>query len=213
MAVQAEIVNSAGQNAGSVELPEHLFGAEVSEYALYRAVVTYETNQRQGNASTKTRSEVARTSKKHHKQKGTGSARRGSLKAPLLRGGGIAFGPHPRHYEQRMPKSLKRRAFSSALTSKYQGERVKVIEDFDFSQPSTKSFAGVLKACGLTGKVLFVIPENDPVLFKSCRNIPRVSMKPTNEVGTHDILGADVVVFTRKALDKVCELFPEGKAA
>jgi large subunit ribosomal protein L4 len=104
MSTQVDILNSEGQASGSVELPEDLFAIEVSEYALYRAVVAYEANQRQGTASVKTRSEIARTSKKHHRQKGTGMARRGSMRSPLVRGGGVAFGHKPRSYYEKLQK-------------------------------------------------------------------------------------------------------------
>jgi large subunit ribosomal protein L4 len=202
MAAQLEVVNTTGQSAGSVEVPGHLFASDVSDYALYRAVVTYETNQRQGNASTKTRAEIARTSKKHHRQKGTGGARRGSLRSPIVRGGGVAFGPRPRDYELRMPKALKRRAFASALSQKHAEGQVKVIDDFDFPEPSTKSFVAVLKACDLEAvKVLFVLSENSSVLYKSCRNIPAVSMRTVGTLGAYDVVRADIVVFTRKAVE------------
>ena len=201
MAAQLEVVNTAGQSAGTVEVPEHLFASEVSDYALYRAVVTYETNQRQGNASTKTRAEIARTSKKHHRQKGTGGARRGSLRSPIVRGGGVAFGPRPRDYELRMPKALKRRAFSSALSQKNAEGQIKVIDEFELAEPSTKAFASVLRSCGLEGRVLFVLAENAPVLYKSGRNIPGVSMRTVGTLGAYDLVRAHTVVFTRAAVE------------
>jgi len=210
MGAQVDVFNTAGEAAGSVELPTRLFGAKIAEYALYRAVVTYEANQRQGNASAKTRSEINRTSKKHHRQKGTGMARRGSLRSPLVRGGGVAFGPKPRSYYSKLPKGLKRQAFCSALSSKGASGEIKVIDDFDFPQPSTKSFAGIIAACGLAGqKVLVVTPESAPILFKSCRNLPGVSMTPAGSLGTYDVVAADVVVFTRQALDKLVEVHGE----
>lgn len=206
MGAQVEVLNSEGQASGSVDLPEELFGIEVSDYALYRAVVAYEANQRQGTASTKTRSEIARTSKKHHRQKGTGWARRGSLRSPLVRGGGVAFGPHPRSYFEKLPKSLKRLAFRSALTVKGAGGQIAVVADFDFSEPSTKSFQSVITACGLSGqKVLFVTSENSPVLVKSSRNLPKVNITHLGTLGTYDLLWADVVLFTRQAFDQLVE--------
>lgn len=206
MGVQVEVLNSEGQASGSVELPEDLFGIEVSEYALYRAVVAYEANQRQGTASTKTRSEIARTSKKHHRQKGTGWARRGSLRSPLVRGGGVAFGPRPRSYFSKLPKALRRLAFYSALTVKGAGGQIKVVEEFDFSEPSTKSFQKVIAACGLKDqKVLFVTAENAPVLVKSSRNLPKVSTTHLSSLGTYDLMGADAVLFTRQALERLVE--------
>ena len=206
MGAQVEVLNSEGQASGSVELPDDLFGIEVSEYALYRAVVAYEANQRQGTASTKTRSEIARTSKKHHRQKGTGWARRGSLRSPLVRGGGVAFGPQPRSYSTQLPKALKRLAFRSALTVKGTQGQVKVVDDFDFEKPSTKSFQKVVEACGLKGqKVLFVTAENAQVLVKSSRNLPKVNATHLGSLGTYEVVRADAVLFTRQALDSLVE--------
>lgn len=206
MGVQVEVLNSAGQADGSVELPEDLFGIEVSEYALYRAIVANQANQRQGTASAKTRSEIARTGKKHHRQKGTGWARRGSLRSPLVRGGGVAFGPHPRSYASKLPKSLKRLAFRSALTLKGTEGQVKVVTDFDFPAPSTRSFQKVIEACGLEGqKVLFVTVDSSPVLIKSSRNLPKVKTTHLGSLSTYDLLATDVVLFARQAFDRLVE--------
>lgn len=206
MDVQVEVLNSEGQANGSVELPEDLFGIEVSEYALYRAIVANQANQRQGTASAKTRSEIARTGKKHHRQKGTGWARRGSLRSPLVRGGGVAFGPHPRSYASKLPKSLKRLAFRSALTVKGTEGQIKVVTDFDFPAPSTRSFQKVIVACGLEDqKVLFVTVDSSPVLIKSSRNLPKVKTTHLGSLSTYDLLATDVVLFTRQALDRLVE--------
>ena len=206
MGVQVEVLNSAGQADGSVELPEDLFGIEVSEYALYRAIVANQANQRQGTASAKTRSEIARTGKKHHRQKGTGWARRGSLRSPLVRGGGVAFGPHPRSYASKLPKTLKRLAFRSALTVKGTKGQVKVVTDFDFPAPSTRSFQKVIEACGLKGqKVLFVTVDSSPVLLKSSRNLPKVKTTHLGVLSTYDLLATDVVLFARQAFDRLVE--------
>ena len=206
MGAQVEVLNSEGQANGSVELPEDLFGIEVSEYALYRAIVANQANQRQGTASAKTRSEIARTGKKHHRQKGTGWARRGSLRSPLVRGGGVAFGPHPRSYASKLPKSLKRLAFRSALTVKGTEGQIKVVTDFDFPAPSTRSFQQVIVACGLADqKVLFVTVDSSPVLIKSSRNLPKVKTTHLGSLSTYDLLATDVVLFTRQAFDRLVE--------
>lgn len=206
MGVQVEVLNSAGQADGSVELPEDLFGIEVSEYALYRAIVANQANQRQGTASAKTRSEIARTGKKHHRQKGTGWARRGSLRSPLVRGGGVAFGPHPRSYASKLPKSLKRLAFRSALTVKGTEGQIKVVTDFNFPAPRTRSFQKVIEACGLEGqKVLFVTVDSSPVLLKSSRNLPKVKTTHLGSLSTYDLLATDVVLFARQAFDRLVE--------
>ena len=208
--MQVEVVSSAGKGEGTVELAAHLFEVKVSEYALYRAVVGYEANQRQGTVGVKTRAEVNRSSKKHHRQKGTGQARLGSLKSPAVKGGGVAFGPISRSYRTRMPKNLKQRALSSALSLKGRDGQVKVVADFELSAPSTKSFKAVVDACGLSGlRLLFVTPESNPVLLKSGRNLPGVEIQPVGTLCTYDILNADVVLFTRQALDKLHQIFAD----
>ena len=211
MVTQVEILSIGGALTGSVELPDLLFNTEVSEPALHRAVVTYEANQRQGNASTKTRSEVNRSGRKHHRQKGTGAARRGSVRSPLLRGGGVAFGPKPRDYYSKVPKSLKRLAFRSALSLKQQDQQVRVVDDFNFPQPSTKSFWGVIEACGLKDyKVLFITPDSTEILFKSCRNLPDVQISTVGTMSAYDIFAADVVLFTRAAFAKLVQRWEVG---
>ena len=202
-----DVLSIEGEKAGTVELPAHLFDAKVSDYALYRAVVAFEANKRQGNASTKTRAEVNRSGRKHHRQKGTGMARRGTVTAPLLRGGGVAFGPKPRSYHTTLTKPLKRLAFSSALSLKERGKNVRVLDDFEFQEPSTKSFAGVISACGLeAGRILFITPQSVPVLVKSSRNITGVTLRPAATVCTYDVVSADLVVLTRKAVDVLAEV-------
>jgi len=203
-----DVLSIDGKKSGTVELPAELFAGRISQHAVHRAVVAYETNQRQGNASAKGRSEVSRSGRKHHRQKGTGMARRGDVKANVLRGGGTAFGhPKPRYYCLKLTKSLKRLAFQSALTDKAGSEAVRVVEDFELEAPSTRSFAQMLSACELGGqKVLFVTPENAPVLVKSCRNIPGVEMRTAGTVGTHDVVAADVVVLTVKAVEALAAM-------
>jgi large subunit ribosomal protein L4 len=206
MATHVEVLGIDGKTKGQVELPGELFTVEVSQYAIYRAVVAYEANQRQGTAKVKTRSEVSLTSKKHHRQKGTGGARRGSNRSPLIRGGGVAFGPQPRSYNTKLPKSLKRLAFRSALTAKCSNDQIKIVEDFEFEKPSTKSFHGVLNACGLVDeKVLFVTPEKISVLVQSSGNLRNVRTTHVGSLGTYDVIASDVVLFTRDAIDKLKE--------
>lgn len=203
MGNQVEVLDHEGKAQGAVELPEELFAAKVSEYAVYRAVVTYEANQRQGTAAVRSRSEVARTGKKHHRQKGTGWARRGSLRSPLVRGGGVAFGPQPRSYELRMTKSLKRLAFRSALTLKAQQGAVHVVEDMEPETPSTKAFVKAMRAWGLgetAGGVLLVTAGPTPMLEKSCRNVRGVTVEPVGCLGTYAVVAAERVVFTRSAI-------------
>jgi len=215
-----EVLTADGGKKGSLELPSVLFEARVSEHAVHAAVVAYEANQRQGNASVKGRSEVNRSGRKHHRQKGTGMARRGTVTTNLLRGGGVAFGhPKPRSYYTQLTKAMKRRALLSALSDKGSNDNVRVVEDFEFDAPSTKSFAAVLQSFGLSGgeKVLFVTAINDPVLYKSCRNLQGVEMASAATVNTYSIVAADVVVLMAKSVEALKAIHGsaevEGEAA
>ena len=198
-----DVLSASGDRSGSVDLPAELFEAPISEVAVHQAVVTYENNQRQGNASVKGRSEVRRSKRKHHRQKGTGQARRGSVTTNLLRGGGVAFGlPKGRLYHRRLQRSVRRQALRSVLTAKGQAGQVYVVEGFELDGPSTKSFAAMLGACGLQGrKVLFVTAANEPVLAKSGRNIPGVQVRSVSTLGTYEVLAAHALLLTRDAVD------------
>ena len=202
-----DILSAAGQKSGSVDLPAQLFEAEVSEQAIHRAVVVYEANQRQGNASVKGRSEVAYSKRKHHRQKGTGAARRGTVGSPILRGGGSAFSlPKPRSYSSRLTRSVRKRAISSALSLKASEGKVLVVDDVQLSEPSTKTFASLLNACGASGKVLFVQADANPAVVKSGRNIAGVTMSTAGTVGTYEIIAHDILVLTSASVEALSKV-------
>ena len=202
-----DILSAAGQKSGSVDLPAQLFEAEVSEQAIHRAVVVYEANQRQGNASVKGRSEVAYSKRKHHRQKGTGSARRGTVGSPILRGGGSAFSlPKPRSYSSRLTRSMRKRAISSALSLKASEGKVLVVDDVQLSEPSTKTFASLLNACGASGKVLFIQADANPAVVKSGRNIAGVTMSTAGTVGTYEIIAHDFLVLTSASVEALSKV-------
>ena len=202
-----DILSAAGQKSGSVDLPAQLFEAEVSEQAIHRAVVVYEANQRQGNASVKGRSEVAYSKRKHHRQKGTGGARRGTVGSPILRGGGSAFSlPKPRSYSSRLTRSMRKRAISSALSLKASEGKVLVVDDVQLSEPSTKTFASLLNACGASGKVLFVQADANPAVVKSGRNIAGVTMSTAGSVGTYEIIAHDILVLTSASVEALSKV-------
>ncbi|MEC8992738.1 MAG: 50S ribosomal protein L4 [Candidatus Latescibacterota bacterium] len=202
-----DILSAAGQKSGSVDLPAQLFEAEVSEQAIHRAVVVYEANQRQGNASVKGRSEVAYSKRKHHRQKGTGGARRGTVGSPILRGGGSAFSlPKPRSYSSRLTRSIRKRAISSALSLKASEGKVIVVDDVQLSEPSTKTFASLLNACGASGKVLFVQADANPAVVKSGRNIAGVTMSTAGTVGTYEIIAHDILVLTSASVEALSKV-------
>ena len=201
--LSVDVLSASGDRSGSVDLPAELFEAPISEVAVHQAVVTYEHNQRQGNASVKGRSEIRRSKRKHHRQKGTGQARRGSVTTNLLRGGGVAFGlPKSRLYHRRLQRSVRRQALRSVLTAKGRDGQVHVVEGFELNGPSTRSFAAMLGSCGLQGqKVLFVTGANEPVLAKSGRNIPGVQVRSVSTLGTYEVLAAHALLLTRDAVD------------
>jgi len=202
-----DILSAAGQKSGSVDLPAQLFEAEVSEQAIHRAVVVYEANQRQGNASVKGRSEVAYSKRKHHRQKGTGGARRGTVGSPILRGGGSAFSlPKPRSYSSRLTRSMRKRAISSALSLKAREGKVLVVDDVQLSEPSTKTFASLLNACGASGKVLFIQADANPAVVKSGRNIAGVTMSTAGTVGTYEIIAHDILVLTSASVEALSKV-------
>jgi large subunit ribosomal protein L4 len=210
--MELNILKQDGTSSGlTVSLSPAIFGVEVSETAIFEAVRQYLAHQRQGTHKTKGRSEVSRTSKKAFRQKGTGGARRGSYRSPIVKGGGTVFGPQPRLYTVGMSKKLKTLAKNSAFTLKAQNEALFVVEDISFEQPSTKNFKSVLSALSLSDKKVLMVTEGvEKDLYLSSRNLPKASVKPLNELNTYSIINADVIVFTSSALAKLQESVQEA---
>lgn len=196
-----------GSEAGTVDLPDEIFGIEPSITAIHQVVKAFLANQRQGNASTKTRSEVAVTKSKPFRQKGTGRARAGSANSPLWVGGGIAFGPKPRSYDQRVNKKMRRLGLKSAYSIKASEDKIKVVEDITLAGPKTRTIAGMLRALGLEQtRTIFLVGGTDRNLCLSSRNIPTVTVESVENANTYTVMNADVVLFTRGAVDKVKEV-------
>jgi large subunit ribosomal protein L4 len=188
-------------SSAQAELNDSIFGIEPNETVLYEDVRRILANKRQGTAKTKERAEVSGGGKKAYKQKGTGMARRGSTRSPLLKGGGTVFGPKPRTYTVRLTKKAKRLARKSALSLKAREEAIKVVEEFSFESPKTKQVTDMLTAFQLDGKkVLLIIPDTNRNIYLSARNIPKVNVLEANKPSTYDIMNADVLLFTEKAL-------------
>jgi large subunit ribosomal protein L4 len=201
-----------GSEAGKVELPDNIFGIEPSLAALHQVIKAYLANQRQGNASTKTRSEVDVTKSKPFRQKGTGRARAGSANSPLWPGGGTAFGPKPRSYTEKVNKKVRRLGLKSAYSMKARGDGIVVVEDFELTAPKTKSVADVFKVLGIAGKkVLFIVPGVDANLLKSSRNILNCVTEAALNANAYDVTNADVLLMTRSSVDKVKESFQHEK--
>jgi large subunit ribosomal protein L4 len=203
----AKKYSNDGTETGSQELPASLFGCEVNEHVIHEAVVAYLANQRQGNASTKERSDVRGGGRKPFRQKGTGRARAGTIRSPIYRGGGVVFGPHPRNYRIELPKRIKRRALLSALSSRADDGSVSVIADLDYTEPKTKNFASLLNNMDAAkNKVLFVMDKTNLAVVKSARNIPYVKVTLGNMVTTYDVVWADKIILTEGALAQMEEV-------
>lgn len=190
----------SGDDKGQVELTDDLFGIEPNIPVMHQVVVAQLAAKRAGTQSTKTRSEVRGGGAKPWKQKGTGRARAGTIRAPQWRGGGVALGPKPRKYDQKTPKKMKRLALASALSDRAAEDKVIVVSAWDFDAPSTKSAQQALAALGVTGRALVVIDPSDTVAAKSFRNLTDVHVIIPGELNTYDVLVSDVVVFTEATL-------------
>src|SRR5690606_11496620 len=200
--MKLDIYNTDGDSLGrSVELPEDIFGIERNEHAVNRTVNSSRRNQRQGTSKTKGRSEVAGSTRKIKRQKGTGTARAGDTKNPLFRGGGRIFGPEPRTYKSKVNAKVKELARKSALSQKAQSGKIKVVEDFSFDQPSTKSFVSVLEKLQLADqKVLLVVDEHDRNIYLSSRNYPNVQVSEARNLHTYEIMNAGTLVLSESSV-------------
>jgi large subunit ribosomal protein L4 len=201
----ATVYDNAGKESGQVELPESVFNVPVNAAVLHQAVRRQQANDRQGTHETKTRGEVSGGGKKPWKQKGTGRARQGSIRAPQWRHGGTVFGPHPRSYEQKMPRKQRRLALKAALSAKSQEGALRVVEEITLEAPKTRVVAGLFDQLGAGARTLFVIPEHDLMLEKSTRNLAGIKTILATNLNPGDVLMADTIVFTRAALTQVEE--------
>ncbi len=204
----AKLYDFSGDYKGTVELPASLFDVEVNRWAMYEAVRQYLANRRSGSAKTKERGEVSYSNRKPYRQKGTGRARAGRRSSPIWRGGGVVFGPKVRDYRISIPKKVKRLALKSALADKGQSDSVVVVEGVAMEEPKTKRFAEFLQASGLYDKkVLFVTDVFNENVYKSVRNIPKVGFTLCRNINTYEVINAEVVMFTKEALNALEEVF------
>jgi len=204
---QTNIYDRTGKTIGSLELSDELFAAPVNAAVLHQVVTAQLAGRRTGTADTKTRGQVRGGGKKPYRQKGTGRARQGSTNAPHYRGGGTVFGPHPRSYEQRLPRKMKRLALRGALTAKFGDEAIKVIDTFGLEAIRTKDLAGVLAALEATGRVLVVSPGRDQTLELSARNLPTVEIILADSLNVVDLLKADLILIEQPSLARMQEIY------
>ena len=203
--MEVKVLDINGKETGrKVQLSDSVFAIEPNKHAVYLDVKQYLANQRQGNHKAKERAEVAGSTRKIKKQKGTGTARAGSAKNPLFKGGGTVFVPRPRSYSFKLNKNLKRLARKSALSLKVNESNLVVVEDFTFETPNTKNFINVLKALGLENKKsLFVLGDTNKNVYLSSRNLKASSVVTTSELSTYAILNAKSLVLLEGAVDGI----------
>ena len=205
--MEVKVLDKTGKDTGrKVQLSDSVFGIEPNNHAVYLDVKQYLANQRQGTHKAKERAEVAGSTRKIKKQKGTGTARAGSIKNPLFKGGGTVFGPRPRSYSFKLNKSLKRLARKSAFSIKAKESNIVVVEDFTFDTPNTKNFITVLKALGLENKKsLFVLGDSNKNVYLSSRNLKATSVVSNLELSTYAILNANNLVLLEGSLEGIEE--------
>jgi len=200
--LKARSYTFTGESGDAFELPEDLFDGVVHEAALYQVVKAYLANQRQGNASTKTRGQVSGGGRKIWRQKGTGRARQGSIRAGHWTGGGVIFGPMPRSYRQDIPKKVRQLARRSALNTRALEDQVVVIDSFDLDEPRTRAIRDLLEKIEVTGSVLVLTDGPREVVHLSGRNLPNVTVLPFEQASTYDILRAKFLIIEKAALEQ-----------
>ncbi|QOW11447.1 50S ribosomal protein L4 [Kaistella flava (ex Peng et al. 2021)] len=201
------VFNTSGKETGrSVTLDETIFGIEPNQHAVYLEVKQYLAAQRQGTHKSKERNEISGSTKKLKKQKGSGSARYGSIKSPIFKGGGRIFGPKPRDYRFKLNKALKRLAKKSVLSQKMRDNSIKVLEAFNFDAPKTKEFITLNNALGFEGKKsLYILPEANKNVYLSSRNLAKVKVLTYNEISSYDLVHAGEIIFLEGAVEKFQE--------
>ncbi|MGE5828360.1 MAG: 50S ribosomal protein L4 [Micromonosporaceae bacterium] len=200
-----DVFSTQGEKVGSVELPAEIFDVPANVPLMHQVVVAQLAAARQGTHKAKTRGEVSGGGRKPYKQKGTGRARQGSIRAPQYTGGGVVHGPVPRDYAQRTPKKMKAAALRGALSDRARDGRVHVVESFvDGETPNTKAALTTLKAVTGATRVLAVLGREDELNWLSLRNLPEVHLLDAGQLNTYDVLVSDAVVFTREALEEFC---------
>ena len=200
------VYNMEGKEVGTIELNDAVFGVKVNEHLVHMAVVQQLANKRQGTQKAKTRGEVSGGGRKPWRQKGTGHARQGSIRAPQWKGGGVVFAPVPRDYSFKLNKKEKRAALKSVLTSRVQDGKLIVVDDLKFDEIKTKKFKAVMDNLKVS-KALVVLADNDEKVVLSARNIPAVKTAQVNTINVYDILKGDTLVLTKDAVAKIEEVY------
>lgn len=204
---KANVLNLSGDKVEEITLAEEIFGIEPNEHAVYETVKNILANRRQGTQSAKTRADVRGGGKKPWRQKGTGRARQGSIRAPQWTGGGVVFAPKPRDYSYVIPKKVRRLALKSVLSSKVQNEDMIVLDALSMEAASTKKAIEILKNIGAKEKAIVLVADGSETVRKSFHNIPKVATLALGEINVYDLLKYDTVVLTKEAVKKIEEVY------
>jgi len=207
--VKAEVYDINGEVVEQIELSEAIFALPLNRAVVHQAMVRQLANERQGTASAKTRGEVIGSTRKLYRQKHTGRARRGDIKSPLLRGGGVAFGPKPRSYRQSMPKKMRRLALKSVLSAKVREGNMRLVRELDFQEPKTKDMVNVLSSLGIDASALIVTAQSTPNVTKSAANLTDVKVVPSALINVVDLLSYEMLVATVPAVRNIEEIWGE----
>jgi len=207
--MEVKVLNLSGKETGAkVQLPESVFGLEPNDHAIYLDVKQYLANQRQGTHKSKQRNEIAGSTRKLHKQKGTGGARAGSIKSPLFNGGGRVFGPQPRDYSFKLNKKLKQVARKSALSYKAKDNNIVVLDEVKFDAIKTKNYVALINALNVADeKTLLVLPAYDEIVYKSSRNLKKAKVIVASDLNTYDVLNATKLLLTTDSVKTLEEAF------
>jgi large subunit ribosomal protein L4 len=205
--VKAEVYDLNGEVVEQIELNEGVFALPLNQAVVHQAMVRQLANGRQGTASTKTRGEVSGSTRKLYAQKHTGRARRGDIKSPLLRGGGVAFGPKPRSYRQSMPKKMRRLALKCLLSAKIREGNMRLVEELDFKEPKTKDMVNVLSSLGIDSSALIVTGQSAPNVIRSVANLTDIKVVPSALINVLDLLSYEMLVATVPAVRNIEEIW------
>ncbi len=207
--MKVAVLNIKGEETGrEINLDKSIFGIEPNEHAVYLDVKNYLANQRQGTAKTKDKGEITASTRKIKKQKGTGTARAGSVKSGVMRGGGTFFGPQPRDYGFKLNKKVKKLARKSVLSSRAKEKAIQILEDFSFESPKTKEFISLLNSLAVSDKKsLFLISDKNKNIFLSSRNLKKAHVSTVDEVNTYDLINAERLILCEGTLDQLKERF------
>jgi large subunit ribosomal protein L4 len=205
--VEVPVYNLNGEVVEQIELNPAIFAIPFNEAVVHQAMVRQLANGRQGTASTKTRGEVSGSTRKLYPQKHTGRARRGDIKSPLLRGGGVVFGPKPRSYRQSMPKKMRRLALKSLLSAKVREGNIKLVQELDFKEPKTKDMMNVLSSLGIDSSALILTAQSTPNVVKSAANLPEVKVLSSALINVLDLLSYKMLVVTVPAVRNIEQIW------